>query len=376
MKASSKNTDNSGSPILFKNWPSKIRGEKGKKKKPKFEVHVASFDRRLAAKTGQKRDYKLASNRGKVDLLYRTNKIGERVLRPNIKTIPVKKGKVKHVNMVSGFRPEHLDKRPVPSKLPKELELPKRLWQRKRGVRDNLGEPTTIFAPDTRYTFSDTSFPWSTCGRVEVAGSWGSGVMVGPRHVMTASHVVNWGPNNTAGWLKFTPMYLDGDEPFGSAYATTIYWWNKADGSDGINSLESAFDYVICVLDTRLGDITGWMGSREYSSSWNGGAYWAHVGYPGDMASGLRPAFHGGGVMDETSSLSTLGRDSFVIKHKNDVWPGQSGGPYYGWWENQPWPEAVSSQSAQNWGSAGGPNTCGGGRALPELINFARSDHP
>ena len=151
---------------------------------------------------------------------------------------------------------------------------------------------------------------------------------------------------------------------------------NKADGSDGINSLESAFDYVICGYLTLASEISldGWV--LENIPVLGMGAYWAHVGYPGDMAGGLRPAFHGGGVMDQTSSLSTLGRDSFVIKHKNDVWPGQSGGPYYGWWENQPWPEAVSSQSAQNWGSAGGPNTCGGGRALPELINFARSDHP
>ena len=134
---------------------------------------------------------------------------------------------------------------------------------------------------------------------------------MGPRHVMTASHVVNWGPNNTAGWLKFTPMYLDGDEPFGSAYATTIYWWNKADGSDGINSVEVAFDYVMCVLTTRLGDITGWMGSRDIPVLGMAALIGLTLVIREDMASGLRPAFHGGGVMDETSSLSTLGRDSF-----------------------------------------------------------------
>ena len=40
---------NIGESNPIQSWPSKIRGEKGKKKKPKFEVHVASFDKRLAA---------------------------------------------------------------------------------------------------------------------------------------------------------------------------------------------------------------------------------------------------------------------------------------------------------------------------------------
>jgi hypothetical protein len=73
----------------------------------------------------------------------------------------------------------------------------------------------------------------------------------------------------------------------GFAYATQTYFWDRANGSDGIDSLETAFDYVVSVLDNRLGDITGWMGSRGYSSSWNDSAFWSHVGYPGDLA---RPA--------------------------------------------------------------------------------------
>ena len=77
---------------------------------------------------------------------------------------------------------------------------------------------------------------------------------------MTASHVINWGPNNTAGWVKFTPLQFDTSEPFGIAWATRIYWWQQVNGGDGISSNEAAFDYVVCVLDRRLGDVTGWMG--------------------------------------------------------------------------------------------------------------------
>jgi hypothetical protein len=47
---------------------------------------------------------------------------------------------------------------------------------------------------------------------------------------------------------------------------------------------EQRQDYVVIVLDTRLGDVCGWMGSRTYSDDWDGGKYWRHVGYPGDLA--------------------------------------------------------------------------------------------
>jgi hypothetical protein len=88
-------------------------------------------------------------------------------------------------------------------------------------------------------------------------------------------------------------------------------------------------------LDRRLRDITGWMGSREYLADWNGGSYWAHVGYPGDMGVGVRSIFHGDGIMDSTISESTSGRNSFRIMHRNDYLGGQSGGPAFGWWNNE-----------------------------------------
>ncbi|MGD9220994.1 MAG: trypsin-like peptidase domain-containing protein [Desulfobacterales bacterium] len=293
-----------------------------------------------------------------------------------MRSIALTKRKARNIsNRSEGKYVSHLELRPLPKKLPKSLERPHFIWQGKR-KRGNVGEPTSVFAPDTRYTFSDTSFPWSTCGRIDTAAGWGSGVMIGPRHVMTASHVVNWASGSTAGWLKFTPLYFDGSAPFGSAYATRIYYWLQADASDLIQASECAFDYVVCVLDSRLGNTTGWMGSRGYSTSWNGGAYWAHVGYPADMAGGQRPAYHGPGVMDSTFTQNVSGRSSYGIRHRNDIWPGQSGGPFFGWWAGEAWPRVVSSQSAENWGGTGGPNTCGGGDPLPYLINYARTQSP
>ena len=44
----------------------------------------------------------------------------------------------------------------------------------------------TIFDTDDRYLFQDTSFPWRIVGKVRTAGGWGSGTVIGPRHILTA----------------------------------------------------------------------------------------------------------------------------------------------------------------------------------------------
>jgi V8-like Glu-specific endopeptidase len=362
-------------PISFDKWPDVIHAVKARRTKAKFDLLVASpvTAPRLA------KGVRLSRGKGRVDILARTDRVGQHFFPPSVRTTGLDEKKLLKrkidVEGLAGFRPDHLALRPLPERLSPKLEVA-RGWRREPGREDDLGEPGTIFAPDTRYVFSDTSFPWCTCGRVQTASGWGSGVMIGPRHMMTASHVINWGPNNTAGWVKFTPLQFDTSEPFGFAYATRIYWWQQVNPSDGVNSNEAAFDYVVCVLDRRLGDITGWMGSRGYSSDWNGGAYWAHIGYPGDMGSGVRPSFHGNGVMDSTIAESTSGRTSFRIMHQNDYWNGQSGGPAFGWWGNEPWPRVVGIYSAINWGMTGGPNANGGGNPLPELINYARTVEP
>ncbi len=307
------------------------------------------------------------------------NGVGKHVFPPSIRTVQVDRkamrGRVLDPANLAGHRPDHLAVHAVPDKLPRHLQIKPR-WRRRGRRRDNVGVPGTVFQPDTRYVFNDTAYPWSTCGRVQTAAGVGSGVMIGPRHLMTANHAVNWGPNNTAGWLKFTPLQYDTSEPFGFAWAQTIYWWRQLDASAGLDSNEAAFDYVVCVLDRRLGDTTGWMGSRQYSPSWNGGDYWAHVGYPWDLGNTTQPVFHGNGIIDSTIAESTAGRNSFRMMHRNDYMGGQSGGPAFGWWDGDPYPNVVGIYSAIDWGKPGGPNANGGGQALPEIISYTRTVEP
>ena len=77
-----------------------------------------------------------------------------------------------------------------------------------------------------------------------------------------------------------------------------------------------------------MGDITGWMGSRTYDDSWDTGTYWCHIGYPSYISGGTRPTFQGSISMDGDDSEPATNQQ---IRDQGDVWPGQSGGPFFGW---------------------------------------------
>jgi V8-like Glu-specific endopeptidase len=276
-----------------------------------------------------------------------------------------------HVDQLTGFLPDHLAMRSLPSK------LDRRLSARVKIDATALADPdtrwaTTVFSPDDRYTFSDTAFPWCTAGRVETSsGGWASGVMIGPRHLLTCAHAIQWFANPdpyVAGWIKFMPSYFDGSTPFGAAWGTHIYWQQQVAGPT-IDSVEARNDYVVVVLDRRMGDLTGWMGSRTYDDGWDGGAYWSHIGYPGDVSGGTRPTFQGNfGLNGDDAQPAT----NQAMYHLADVWPGQSGGPFFGWWDSEPWPRVVADQSWQN----ASTNGASGGSRMVDLVIRARSDFP
>jgi V8-like Glu-specific endopeptidase len=261
---------------------------------------------------------------------------------------------------LTGFVPDHLEVSLRPT------QKAERFLRIRTDATRGRKVPTTVFAPDNRLVFQDTAYPWCTTGLVETNRGAGSGTMIGPRHLVTVSHVIDWtAPAGfAADWVRFTPSYFDGTAPFGEAYGAHIYWYVQEDGDGFISGNEGLFDYVVVVLDRRLGEQTGWMGARGYDDDWDSLAAWSHIGYPADLNSGQRPTFQGGFTMDGSDA------DAQEILHRADVFPGQSGGPMFGWWSGDVGPRVVAVQSWQN----GTDNGASGSMDMRDLVALARTE--
>jgi hypothetical protein len=226
--------------------------------------------------------------------------------------------------------------------------------------------------PDLPVVVADTAYPWSAVGRVRVPGGWSSGALVGPRHLLTAAHVVPWvhGPGGVeaeAG-LRFAPAAFDREEPFGSASAVAVYAVGTTD-PPAIDGTEERIDYAVCVLDRPLGHQAGWFGVQAYRDAWDGLARWCMVGYKDDPGAGVRPRYQEGIVLDGCGDQDDCHQ---VIHHAGDVHPGQSGGPVFGWWAGEEFPRVVAVQS---WGWPGRAGASGGDR-LVDLVIRARRAFP
>ena len=266
--------------------------------------------------------------------------------------------------LLDAFVPEHLAFEPVPREWVKSYRTFNAKLDRK------IVRPTTVFTPDDRRIFLYTSYPWGPIGLVETPRGSASGVVIGPRHLLTVSHGIDWAgapAGFAANWVRFTPSSFDGVGPFGETHGIHIYWYVQENGDSSLSPTELQFDYVVVVLDTRIGERTGWMGARGYVDAWDGLDVWQHLGYPGDLNSGQRPAF----VDRVTLNGDDVGDDAHqFLQHRSDVFPGQSGGPMFGWWTGDVGPRAVATQS----GETSGDNFASGGADLARLVSTARTD--
>jgi V8-like Glu-specific endopeptidase len=314
-------------------------------------------------------------------LLRVTGMLGKYIDLPACEANPVARSSREQIKMmqkelrsVPGMAPDHLPLLPLPNRLPEALSSKSQTHTRLSKLRPkDVHEPTTVFNPDERRIFRDSAYPWSCIGRVETAATLTkgfSGVLVGPRHLLTCSHGVQWLAQNKNGWIKFTPAYFDGGTPpFGFAYGVRTYYYVKVNGSDGIDREEGQYDYVVVVLNSRIGERAGYMGSRSWSDDWDDKPYWSHVGYPDDISSTQRPTFQNRIALDG----SFWDREIHTrIFHKGDVFPGQSGGPFFAWWKNEFYPSVVSVQSGQS----DDENSASGGADMVELIAKARREYP
>lgn len=222
-------------------------------------------------------------------------------------------------------------------------------------------QPLLMFAPEDRRTYNDTRYPWGTVCRIITAVGQSSGVIVGPRHVLTASHSIDWA-GNSGGTVEVHRVA-------GSVRATTsiskVWYFTKVSGT--VDFFENDEDYALLITRDRIGDLFGWMGTRTYNSSWDGEPWWFNIGYPGSIAGGMRPTFQRDKFLDEpwydlgpARSMST----------NADLTPGNSGGPMFAFWSDGPYVVSVVSSegSKENW--------CSGGSWLTTLVSHGRAVDP
>jgi hypothetical protein len=235
-----------------------------------------------------------------------------------------------------------------------------------------------VFGSDDRKAYYPSGYPWQCIGRVftrkdasKPGWSWyGSGALVGPRHVLTAGHIAPWG---SANWgMLFVPGYYDGSSVVGSGANS---WVSDFRSLDSGTASVSAHDLSLLRLYDPLGDQLGWFGSKVYDPAWQDGNYWTLVGYPIRVTS-ERPSFQIGiPVLD-----NDVDGDAMELEHQGDATRGDSGGPFFGTWPDAPYIIGTVSGGESGWEKLDreneDTNICAGGPDLVNLINYWRTNWP
>ncbi len=259
--------------------------------------------------------------------------------------------------------------------------LPRPTMRRVNGKRVR---PLYIFGNDVRQPFYPTGYPWQCIGRIfsyndpySFVPSWrATGVLVSRDIVLTASHAVPWGAN--PGMIQFVPAYFNGVSTLGpNVYsyvdAAAAYYQEPAPDVD-----RPAWDFAVLHLIDPLGDFLGWFGGETYDDSWNDGNYWSFVGYASAIAKGERPSWQGGISFhddDEDGAAMELETDN------GDVTAGDSGGPFFGWWDGEDYPSLVGVASAEEqewdfplWNGPEDNNVAAAGSPMIDLVLWARNN--
>lgn len=191
--------------------------------------------------------------------------------------------------------------------------------------------------------YNASSYPYDTVVRItDIIGgqSWqGSGVLISPDDVLTASHVVYFQDGGTANDIVVTPGYSDGTSPYGSASGTYIHYFQIADANESLTNQQSQFDYAVIHLSSPFTSA----GYMEIKSDFTGGSV-NITGYP---------ASAGG---NQLNSAQTVTQDpNYTLLDGTTLGKGSSGGPV--WIEGPGGPTVVGLVSSASDTSTTGYNT-------------------
>jgi hypothetical protein len=249
--------------------------------------------------------------------------------------------------------------------------------------------PLIVYPPDQRRAYTDNTWPWTMCGLITTeAGRTGTGSIVGPRQVLTASHVMPWLSDGSVGWVQFQQAYTSGSSLSVSS-AAVVHLYEEASPT-GQGQYSVAEDYVVLIFDEPFA--AGQFGTLGYDDDWNGTPYWYNTGYPDDIAGGQRPARQSAlSVINDWSPGYFQSGHGLDLLTRASLTAGNSGGPFFGLWSEGPLPGcgpgfyivAVVSASGymgaidDDWGTASRTgNWLASGNEMVQLVRNAINDYP
>ncbi|HSQ04453.1 MAG TPA: FG-GAP-like repeat-containing protein, partial [Burkholderiales bacterium] len=197
--------------------------------------------------------------------------------------------------------------------------------------------------------FNPTSSPWSSIVLVEVtfpsgASFAGSGVMVSPNDVLTASHVL-YMPDQGGAATSVHVLPAGISAPFGDITSNSFHYYTNFDpsgsgmlmpGNGGPGLAGSELDLALIALPTAIGNQTGWM---QLDPNFTGGTV---------NITGL-PAASGWMESNDVVSAFKSPTDS-IISYSAALNPGDSGAPI--WYEASDGGHVAGVVSTTSWGGS------------------------
>jgi V8-like Glu-specific endopeptidase len=187
----------------------------------------------------------------------------------------------------------------------------------------------------------NTQYPDDTIVYVisDIGGEYfqGSGVLISPDEVLTASHVVYGAGVGAASSVTVAPGYQDGATPFGTATATEIHYNVVGNTDDTISGADSQYDYAVLHLSRSFAGL----GTMGLETNFTGGVVNVS-GYPGQADGALI-----------TNAEHVTQDPQYSLLDDQSIGAGSSGGPL--WLETAGGPSVVgvTSSEANGAGSTG-----------------------